>query len=374
MSNKVFANTREISCKAAAGKSICSFPDVCLSPPSPPAGPVPIPYPNTAFASDATSGSKNVKISGKEIMLKNKSYFKKSTGDEAATKSLGMGVVTHQIQGKVYFVSWSMDVKVEGQNACRHLDMTTHNHMSPTPNTGPWPYADTQAIANISECDGDAGEAKTKCAGQKGPPKCTEACRKAQKCVLVKKSDDKKACCEHETTGHHLVEVHCFSPTGERGGSLEDLESYNQNAAPCVCASQSRADGSHGVLHAVQGQLEGAHNSKPGEPNCEWEDAGGKIKGKKKRANAVSKWTYSEARDAGAKAHKIAFPNCNEDCIKKQLDAYHKDECGLDDDTPLRSDPGAPNRSAGKLSKKQQQQVDDAVDAIRGVGNSSSSV
>ena len=112
MANEVFANTREISCKSGDGKSICAFPDVCLSPPSPPAGPIPIPYPNTAFAKDTTSGSKKVKISKKEVMLKNKSYFKKSTGDEAATKSLGMGVVTHQIQGKVYFTSWSMDVKV----------------------------------------------------------------------------------------------------------------------------------------------------------------------------------------------------------------------------------------------------------------------
>ena len=61
-------------------------------------------------------------ISGKEIMLKDASVFKKSTGNEAATKSLGMGVVTHTIQGEASFVSWSMDVKIEGQNADRHLD------------------------------------------------------------------------------------------------------------------------------------------------------------------------------------------------------------------------------------------------------------
>src|SRR5205823_5915431 len=70
MSNEVYANTREVSCKAAAGKSIAAFPDVCLSPPSPPAGPVPIPYPNTATASDTSGGSKTVQISGQEVMLK----------------------------------------------------------------------------------------------------------------------------------------------------------------------------------------------------------------------------------------------------------------------------------------------------------------
>jgi hypothetical protein len=33
MSNDVFANGREVSCKAAAGKSIAAFPDVAFTPP-----------------------------------------------------------------------------------------------------------------------------------------------------------------------------------------------------------------------------------------------------------------------------------------------------------------------------------------------------
>jgi len=158
MANQVYANGREVSCKAADGKSICAFPDVCLSPPSPPAGPVPIPYPNTGFASDMTEGSKTVKISGKEVMLKDKSYFKKSTGDEAATKSLGMGVVTHQIQGKVYFTSWSMDVKFEGENVVRHLDLTTHNHASPPGQTAPFPH-----VAKVSSPDLPTKPCKSSC-------------------------------------------------------------------------------------------------------------------------------------------------------------------------------------------------------------------
>src|SRR5213593_3946979 len=126
MGCEVYANGMTIACKAADGKTIAAMPDVCLSPPSPPAGPVPIPYPNTALASDTTDGSKTVRINGQEVMLKDSSSFKKSTGDEAATKSLGMGVVTHQIQGKVNFVAWSMDVKFEGANVPRHLDLTLH--------------------------------------------------------------------------------------------------------------------------------------------------------------------------------------------------------------------------------------------------------
>ena len=93
MGCEVYANGMMIACKAADGKTIAAMPDVCLSPPSPPAGPVPIPYPNTAMASDTTDGSKTVQINGQEVMLKDKSTFKKSTGDEAATKGLGMGVV-----------------------------------------------------------------------------------------------------------------------------------------------------------------------------------------------------------------------------------------------------------------------------------------
>lgn len=85
MANNVFANNREVSCKSGEGKTICCFPDTCFTPPENPATPpgVPIPYPNTGMDSDTTEGSKTVKISGKEAMLKNKSYFKKSYGDEA---------------------------------------------------------------------------------------------------------------------------------------------------------------------------------------------------------------------------------------------------------------------------------------------------
>ena len=47
-------------------------------------------------------------------MLKDKSFYKTSPlGNEAATKSLGAGVVSHVITGKTYFVAWSMDVKFD---------------------------------------------------------------------------------------------------------------------------------------------------------------------------------------------------------------------------------------------------------------------
>lgn len=131
MAAKVYANGMEVSGKASSNKVLGSMPDVCLSPPSPPAGPIPIPYPNFAQASDTTDGSKNVKAGGKEINLKGKSKYKKSKGDEAATRSFGAGLISHNISGAVKHKAGSFDVKVEGSSVVRHLDLTTGNHSNP---------------------------------------------------------------------------------------------------------------------------------------------------------------------------------------------------------------------------------------------------
>ena len=113
MGCKVYANNNEIACKAGDGKVVAAFPDVCLSQPSPPAGPIPVPYADSSFSKDMKGGSKTVKIKGKEVMLKDKSYYKTSPlGNEAATKTLGAGVMAHVITGKTYFAAWSMDVKL----------------------------------------------------------------------------------------------------------------------------------------------------------------------------------------------------------------------------------------------------------------------
>lgn len=40
MGCEVYANGDEIACKAGDGKVIAAFPDVCLTPPAPPAGPI----------------------------------------------------------------------------------------------------------------------------------------------------------------------------------------------------------------------------------------------------------------------------------------------------------------------------------------------
>jgi len=229
VSNQVYANNMEVSCKAANGKSICAFPDVCFTPPQTPATPpgVPIPYPNTGMASDTTDGSRTVKISGQEVMLKDKSYFKRSMGDEAGCAPK-KGVATSKNMGKVYFAMWSMDVKIEGENVVRMLDLTTHNHASCPSNTPPMTYIDEAAagLGKFTNCKKEQDAVKKACKDKKQDPcpgalstpkKPTRAfadaatkdakstsCAQAVKCfVRPYKTNGKNSCCDGQT-GHHI--------------------------------------------------------------------------------------------------------------------------------------------------------------------------
>ena len=153
-------------CRAIGNEQVglARFPDVCLSPPSPPAGPIPVPYPDTSFSTDLKEGSKTVVLGGKPAALAQQSYYKPSAlGDEAATNSFGANVITHQITGKTFFQAWSMDVKFEGKNVCRHIDITTSNHGSTPPGTPPAPSAETQTIADAEKA---VDEGKCPCCGQ----------------------------------------------------------------------------------------------------------------------------------------------------------------------------------------------------------------
>lgn len=337
MGNDVFANGREISCKAADGKAIAAFPDVCFTPPENPTTPpgVPIPYPNTGMAKDTTSGSKKVKISKKEVMLKNKSHFKKSMGDEAGSAAK-KGVLTSVNRGKVYFNAWSMDVKFEGENVVRHLDLTTHNHASLPANSPPWSYLDQMSSSDKHKCEADKDKEQNACGYNNETGKYTltakdacenEDCQKARCCMLVPyKYKSKDTCCDGKS-GHHLVEDHGFcKPRGKPIGQFAD-SAYHINDAPCVCATSpnNNWDGEHGDLHSVQGVKE----------NYAIMIAPERQPPRSKEAA----WTYSEARQAAVDAHSATFESrCSEKCIAAQLDAYYKgDRVGVDDDSFLRT-------------------------------------
>jgi len=128
METHVYANGNEMCSKASDGVSTASFPDPCWSPPSPSAGPVVIPYANTAYARNLKKGSTTVFVRGTPVAKKDTSYLEKSTGNEPATQAFAKGYCSHVIKGKGYFVNWSQDVKFEGLNVCRHVDPMTHNH------------------------------------------------------------------------------------------------------------------------------------------------------------------------------------------------------------------------------------------------------
>ncbi|MFC4161719.1 PAAR-like domain-containing protein [Chitinimonas lacunae] len=128
MGTRVYANHNEICCKAARGSSMLLPSDVCWSPPAPPAGPLPLPYPNSAMASTLNNGSGTVFICRSEIALKDASYFATSVGNEPATMAFQRGIATQVIKGKAVFINWSPNVKVEALSVCRHLDPMTHNH------------------------------------------------------------------------------------------------------------------------------------------------------------------------------------------------------------------------------------------------------
>jgi len=143
----VNVNMRTVVHAGSSGILMC-MPDVCLTP-APPAPPIPIPYPNIAQSSDTASGSTTVKCDGNPIMLQS-SNFSTSTGDEAG--SVG-GVMSGLTKGKAEFKMYSFDVKIDGKNVPRLLDIMTSNSM----NTPPFPLMQPPCVVVILP-DVESGE------------------------------------------------------------------------------------------------------------------------------------------------------------------------------------------------------------------------
>ncbi len=337
MGCEVYANGMSIACKAADGKTIAAFPDVCMTPPMTPATPpgVPIPYPNTAIASDTADGSKTVMISGEEVMLKDKSCFKTSTGDEAGSAPK-KGVITSKIKGKANFVAWSMDVKFEGENIPRHLDITLHNEASLPANTPTWPYLDAAAFSDSSHpCHTVATEMTTKCekhvvkskSGRANRKASTAAmcgdtaCKEARKCVMM--PETKTSCCDGKTP-HHAVPAAEFLEVrvgSQRRGSPA-VGNYKPGEAPCMCVEGPDHDSrelnppyrlmEHGRLGAEFARL---------------------------RNNALgskTEYPYSQASEQAAQAVKNVT-GCDDKCAKAQIDSGHRQMDVKDSDTLRRS-------------------------------------
>jgi len=102
----------------------CTMPDVCKTPS--PGGPVPIPYPVIiSMSSDLANGSTTVKADGGNMIAIKGCEFSRCTGDEAGTAG---GVKSSTFMKEAKFITYSFDVKIDGQNACRLSDKMTMNH------------------------------------------------------------------------------------------------------------------------------------------------------------------------------------------------------------------------------------------------------
>jgi Domain of unknown function (DUF4150) len=315
MGNEVYANNMEVSCKAAAGKSICAFPDVCMTPPQTPATPpgVPIPYPNTGMASDTTGGSTSVKISGQEVMLKNKSSFSKSSGDEAGAAPM-KGVVTHKNMGKVYFTAWSMDVMVEGENVVRNLDLMTHNHGSAPGNTAPWMYLDKLAMsmnktdacaATRKQIADNCSESEFASAGPGG--NCSQACCDAKKCATAPYGSGMK-CCGGKTK-HHIIPDHCFKDPGRgKGQYYEGIKDLNYSKGLAICVDGTDKDDAH-----PSGELK-THGKihRDFDRQEDWA-----------RDHNNQQWDFADANEVAADV--VSFhTQCDKECLKQQTEVFYR--------------------------------------------------
>jgi len=110
-----------------AGGMCMAFPDVCKTP-MPPAGPVPLPYPNIGQLTSADGGtlSTKVKILNKQVATQ-KTAIPQSQGDQAGSAG---GVTSGTVGDKITYTKGSGKVVIEGDPAVRVLDTTAHNGAS----------------------------------------------------------------------------------------------------------------------------------------------------------------------------------------------------------------------------------------------------
>jgi hypothetical protein len=309
MGTDVYANGMEIACKAASGKSACQFPDVCFTPPTAPPTPpgVPIPYPNTAMASDCAEGSTTVMICGKEVMLKNKSYIASTHGNEAGNTPK-KGIITSKSTGKAYFAAWSMDVKIETLNVPRHFDIMTHNHASMPGNGGPWCYISAML-----------------------PP--AAGAPQDERCTLKPYKEG----CPAGQTPHHCVPDHCFKEAGRGGAYYPGAVKHADGLCVCVSGSTKSSAAAGGTVKQEEFGSATEHLAalaEHGRIHMKFDKLESQL-GNAGTPQGTAK--LGDLEDAAA-ASVSEVTGCDKDKLKKQIREHHKSK-GLGPDTKLRADP-----------------------------------
>lgn len=103
-----------------------SFPDICLTPPTPPTG-LPVPYLNTARNPAAVAGQSKVKWLAGDAHMAFSTQIMTSTGDEAGT--LG-GIISHTFAGPARALTGAFTVLVVGRPAWRMTSLTIQNRFN----------------------------------------------------------------------------------------------------------------------------------------------------------------------------------------------------------------------------------------------------
>lgn len=174
--------------------------------------------------------------------------------------------------------------------------------------------ADANERANATRCKAQKSFQKAQ------SPKCKNCACKGNppECALYAYSPN---CCPDGKTPHHVIPGHCFQKADIGGvpqGNLDTTPHYAYNDAPCICVEGAGKEKEHGELHRSIDQKERQHREAQG-----------------------GVWTYAQARDSAAASVHEVKKDCTEDCIKAQLNDYHrkKPKPGIEEKTALRADP-----------------------------------
>ena len=216
-----------------------------------------------------------------------------------------------------------MNVKFEGENVVRHLDLTTHNHASPPNGAAPMVHTATMAMGNISTCAGDLKNIKDSCKDDVDPCPGPLAHKVGEQRASFTATADQSRTVQaanaatseaksNDCVKHMRCHLRPYEPDDKKGGCcpgqsphhippksmLEGIVSgYNMKTALCVCLEgASQHVGSHGEHHAALDYIAG----KPG------------------KLDAQGKCTLKDYNKICAQA-TAAQTGCNEECIEAQL-------------------------------------------------------
>jgi len=204
MPTHIVVNSLGLTYKGTIGMSIATIPDVCKTPS--PGGPIPLPYPNIANQGTLKDGTTTVFAKGGKMIAIKGSQYGMSSGDEPGTVG---GVKSNVFKKATDWITYSFDVKMDGQNACRHTDKKFHNDKNTVNLAGDLdPQAPAVGLAAIAEkCNESVNKKAGYCKKGGGGPSgaaCKDLGTKKHKCCekAIKKwskaNPDKKPTIESE--------------------------------------------------------------------------------------------------------------------------------------------------------------------------------